>query len=242
MGTDHRTLHNRVLAVLGPAIAAGEYATGHTFTLQGLEVDFGVSRTVAREAVRVLESMRLVVSRPRTGIRVRPMPDWNIFDPQLIRWRLAGSGRMEQLRSLNELRSAVEPGAAALAAQRGDAQARAHLVVVADEMVRTGRAGDLDTFLELDIAFHRQILELSGNEMLVGLSQVVSEVLVGRTSYDLMPRHPRPEALRLHKAVAQAIRDGLPDVAEAAMRAIVTEVVEALEDDPTRNDEDDLPV
>src|SRR5699024_11472882 len=75
MGTEHRTLHNRVLAVLGPAIAGGEYTSGHTFTLQGLEQDFGVSRTVAREAVRVLESMRLVVSRPRTGVRVRPRED-----------------------------------------------------------------------------------------------------------------------------------------------------------------------
>ena len=242
MGTDHRTLHNRVLAALGPAIAAGEYAAGRTFTLQGLEADFGVSRTVAREAVRVLESMRLVVSRPRTGIRVRPMPDWNIFDPQLIRWRLAGSGRMEQLRSLNELRSAVEPGAAALAARRGAPGDRARLVEIADEMVHAGRTGDLDTFLELDIAFHRRILELSGNEMLAGLSQVVSEVLVGRTSYDLMPRHPRPEALRLHKAAAQAVRDGLPDAAETAMRAIVTEVVEALEEGPAHDDGGGVPV
>ncbi|WP_159940780.1 MULTISPECIES: FadR/GntR family transcriptional regulator [unclassified Nocardiopsis] len=233
MGTDHRTLHNRVLAVLGPAIAAGEYATGHTFTLQGLERDFGVSRTVAREAVRVLESMRLVVSRPRTGIRVRPSRDWSVFDPQLIRWRLAGSQRMEQLRSLNELRAALEPGAAALAAQRGGAEERAQLVMVAEQMVRTGRAGDLEAFLELDIIFHRRILELSGNEMFLGLAQVVSEVLVGRTSYHLMPRNPRPEALRLHKTVAQAIRDGLPDVAEAAMRSIVTEVAVALEDEPS---------
>ncbi|WP_285733446.1 FCD domain-containing protein [Nocardiopsis sp. ATB16-24] len=232
MGTDHRTLHNRVLAVLGPAIAAGEYATGHTFTLQGLEQDFGVSRTVAREAVRVLESMRLVVSRPRTGIRVRPRGDWSVFDPQLIRWRLAGPQRMEQLRSLNELRSAVEPGAAALAAERGGTEERAGLVVIADQMVRTGRSGDLEAFLQLDITFHRRILELSGNEMFLGLSQVVSEVLVGRTSYHLMPRNPRPEALRLHKAVAQAIRDGLPDVAEAAMRSIVTEVSAALEEEP----------
>ena len=232
MGTDHRTLHNRVLAVLGPAIAAGEYATGHTFTLQGLEEDFGVSRTVAREAVRVLESMRLVVSRPRTGIRVRPRGDWSVFDPPLIRWRLAGPQRMEQLRSLNELRSAVEPGAAALAAERGAPEGRAGLVVIADQMVRTGRSGDLEAFLQLDITFHRRILELSGNEMFLGLSQVVSEVLVGRTSYHLMPRNPRPEALRLHKAVAQAIRDGLPDVAEAAMRSIVTEVSAALEEEP----------
>lgn len=229
MGTTHRTLHNRVLAVLGPAIAAGEYTTGHTFTLSGLEQDFGVSRTVAREAVRVLESMGLVVSRPRTGIRVRPRRDWSVFDPQLIRWRLAGAGRMEQLRSLNELRAAVEPGAAALAAERGPADDRAQLAILAEQMTLTGRAGELDTFLELDVTFHRRVLELSGNEMLSGLAEVVTEVLVGRTSYDLMPHRPRPEALRLHTAVAQAIRDGLPDVAEAAMRAIVTEVADALE-------------
>lgn len=237
MGAHHRTLHNRVLSVLGPAIAAGEYAAGHSFTLQGLEKDFGVSRTVAREAVRVLESMRLVVSRPRTGIRVRPRRDWSVFDPQLIRWRLAGPGRMEQLRSLNELRAAVEPGAAALAAVRGDAEERARLMEIADRLDRTGRAGDLDAFLELDIAFHHRILELSGNEMLAGLAQVVSEVLVGRTSYDLMPRRPRPEALRLHAEVARAVRDGLPDAAEAAMRSIVTEVAEALEADPEHGPE-----
>ncbi|KOX22151.1 FadR/GntR family transcriptional regulator [Nocardiopsis sp. NRRL B-16309] len=240
MATDHRTLHNRVLAVLGPAIAGDEYAAGHTFTLQGLEQDFGVSRTVAREAVRVLESMRLVVSRPRTGIRVRPRREWNIFDPQLIRWRLAGEGRMVQLRSLNELRAAVEPAAAALSARHGDAEERARLAVVAEQMAATGRAGDLETFLELDIAFHRSILELSGNEMFAGLAQVVAEVLVGRTSYHLMPLTPRPEALRLHLAVAQAIRDGLPDVAEAAMRSIVTEVSTALEDD-TPSEPDDAP-
>ncbi|HJE61034.1 MAG TPA: FCD domain-containing protein [Nocardiopsis listeri] len=230
MGTTHRTLHNRVLAVLGPAIAAGEYACGHTFTLSGLEEGFGVSRTVAREAVRVLESMGLVISRPRTGIRVRPQRDWSVFDPQLIRWRLAGDARMDQLRSLNELRAAVEPGAAALAAERGPADERAQLVVLAEQMTLTGRAGRLDTFMDLDVTFHRRILELSGNEMLAGLSDVVTEVLVGRTSYDLMPHQPRPEALRLHTAVAQAIRDGLPDVAEAAMRAIVTEVADALKD------------
>ena len=229
MATEHRTLHNRVLAVLGPALAGGEYTSGHTFTLQGLERDFGVSRTVAREAVRVLESMRLVVSRPRTGIRVRPRKDWSVFDPQLIRWRLAGADRMEQLRSLNELRAALEPGAAALAAERGAPEERAQLVVLADQMGRTGRAGDLEAFLELDVTFHRRILELSGNEMLIGLTQVITEVLIARTSYDLMPNHPRPEALRLHTAVARAIRDGLPDVAEAAMRSIVTEVTTALE-------------
>lgn len=231
MGTDQRTLHNRVLAVLGPAIAAGEFSAGHVFTLDRLEQEFGVSRTVAREAVRVLESMRLVVSRPRTGVRVRPPSEWSVYDPQLIRWRLAGPGRIAQLRSLNELRAAVEPRAAAAAARRAPEDRRGTLVGIAGRMAVTGPAGDLDAFLELDIEFHRRLLELSGNEMFAGLSQVVAEVLTGRTEYRLMPHTPRPEALRLHMAVAAAVRDRLPAVAEAAMRSIVSEVATALEHD-----------
>ncbi|GLU49076.1 FadR/GntR family transcriptional regulator [Nocardiopsis ansamitocini] len=227
---DHRTLHNRVLAALGPAIAAGEFAPGHVFTLERLEREYGVSRTVAREAVRVLESMHLVYSRPRLGVRVRPQDEWSVFDPQLIRWRLAGSARTHQLRSLTELRAAVEPQAAAAAARRAPEEERRRLVEINEAMLATGAAGDLEAFLDLDIQFHRLVLRLSGNEMFAGLSGVVAEVLAGRTAYDLMPHHPRPEALRLHTHVAAAVRDGLPAVAEAAMRAIVDEVVEALEE------------
>ncbi|WP_067967671.1 FadR/GntR family transcriptional regulator [Nocardiopsis trehalosi] len=226
---DHRTLHNRVLAEVGPAIAAGAYAPGHVFTLDRLVRDFDVSRTVAREAVRVLESMRLVVSRPRTGVRVRPVEEWSVFHPQLIRWRLAGPGRMEQLRSLTGLRAAVEPPAAASAARRASAEEGAALAELNERMAATGRRGDLEAFLRLDIEFHRRVLELSGNEMFAGLAGVVAEVLAGRTTYDLMPQQPRPEALRLHTHVATAVRDGLPEVAEAAMRAIVGEVVSALD-------------
>src|SRR5699024_9243831 len=138
--------------------------------------------------------------------------------------------RMEQLRSLNELRAALEPGAAASAAERGDPEERAQLVTLADRMVRTGRAGDLETFLELDVAFHRRVLELSGNEMVIGLTQVITEVLVARTSDDLMPHHPRTEALRLHSTAARGMRDGRPDVVEAAMRSIGTEGTIVLED------------
>ncbi|GAA1773800.1 MULTISPECIES: FadR/GntR family transcriptional regulator [Streptomonospora] len=228
---DHRTLHNRVLAEVGPAIAAGEYEPGAVLTLDRLAQGYGVSRTVAREAVRVLESMRLVVSRPRTGVRVRPPEEWSVHDPQLIRWRLAGPGRMGQLRSLTELRAAVEPPAAAFAARRATPADREFLVELNGRMVATGRSGDLEAFLRLDIEFHRSILEMSGNEMFAGLTGVVSEVLTGRTEYDLMPRRPRPEALRLHTHVADAIGGGLADVAQAAMRAIVDEVVSALEDE-----------
>ncbi|ASU82598.1 FadR family transcriptional regulator [Nocardiopsis gilva YIM 90087] len=226
---DHRTLHNRVLAELGPAISAGEYAPGHVFTLERLVQHYGVSRTVAREAVRVLESMRLVVSRPRTGIRVRPPEEWSVYDPQLIRWRLAGPGRMAQLRSLTELRAAIEPPAAAAAARNASPAERTELVELNARMVETGEKGNLEEFLRLDIEFHRRILTLSGNEMFAGLCGVVAEVLTGRTEYHLIPNPPRPEALRLHTHVASAVHGGLPDVAEAAMKAIVSEIIAALE-------------
>ncbi|GAA4912530.1 FadR/GntR family transcriptional regulator [Streptomonospora salina] len=228
---DHRTLHNRVLAEVGPAIAAGDYEPGSVLTLDRLATGYGVSRTVAREAVRVLESMHMVVSRPRTGVTVRPPEEWSVYDPQLIRWRLAGPGRIDQLRSLTELRAAVEPPAAAFAARRAAPEERAGLAELNERMVATGRNGDLEAFLRLDVEFHRRILELSGNEMFGGLTGVVAEVLTGRTEYDLMPSAPRPEALNLHTHVAEAVSAGLADVARAAMHAIVDEVVAALEDE-----------
>ncbi|MFD0775371.1 FadR/GntR family transcriptional regulator, partial [Streptomonospora algeriensis] len=120
---------------------------------------------------------------------------------------------------------------AAFAARRAAPGERASLAELNGRMVATGRSGDLEGFLRLDVEFHRRILEMSGNEMFAGLTGVVSEVLAGRTEYDLMPSPPRPEALRLHTHVAEAISGGLADVARAAMRAIVDEVVAALEDE-----------
>ncbi|MEV4187473.1 GntR family transcriptional regulator, partial [Streptosporangium canum] len=97
-------------------IASGGLAAGQVLTIEELELRFGVSRSVIRETIRVLESMGLVSSRRRVGVTVAARTEWNLFDPRIIRWRLAGEGRGEQLRSLGELRRGVEPVAAALAA------------------------------------------------------------------------------------------------------------------------------
>ncbi|MYW09215.1 GntR family transcriptional regulator, partial [Streptomyces sp. SID2563] len=82
-------LHGQVLSRIGESLAAEEIRAGEVLRLEDLQDRYGVSRTVAREAVRVLESKRVVTSRPRVGITVRPMDEWNLYDPQVIRWRLA---------------------------------------------------------------------------------------------------------------------------------------------------------
>ena len=73
-------LHGSLLAALGMAIASGEYPAGRVLTLDGVSAQHGVSRSVVREAVRVLESIGMVESRRRVGLTVQPAGKWNVFD------------------------------------------------------------------------------------------------------------------------------------------------------------------
>ncbi|KJK57547.1 FadR/GntR family transcriptional regulator [Saccharothrix sp. ST-888] len=222
-------LPGRLLADLGPAIASGEIPSGTVLRSEELETRYGVSRTVVREAVRILESMRMVASKRRVGITVQPKAGWDVFDPLVIRWRLAGADRSAQLRSLGSLRVAVEPAAAALAARQATDDQRRELGALAVELTVTARAADLKTFLQHDIAFHATILKASGNEMFAHLGDTVGAVLTGRTEHQLMPHQPRPYAVRLHREVADAICAGDPELAERAMRTIVVGALEELD-------------
>ncbi|HJW00946.1 MAG TPA: GntR family transcriptional regulator, partial [Arthrobacter sp.] len=127
-------MHERVLEAVGVAIASGSLPPGSRLTLEGLQQEYGISRTVARDTMKVLESMNLVYSRRRVGIVVQERRLWNVFDPKLVRWRLASDNRAEQYSSLTELRIAVEPIAAAGAARRASASERADLVSLAAEL------------------------------------------------------------------------------------------------------------
>src|SRR4051812_411941 len=151
MSTTGRGLHGRVLDTLGPAITAGEYPPGSVLRTDELAQSFEVSRSVMREAVRVLESMHLVESRRRVGVTVRPRSEWNVYDPQVIRWRLAGADRPHQLRSLTVLRSAVEPVAAGLAAKNATAEQCAELPQGAPRMVGHSRGHPPPGYLLPDI-------------------------------------------------------------------------------------------
>nr|BFF24597.1 hypothetical protein GCM10025732_25620 [Glycomyces mayteni] len=221
-------LHDPVLDKLGLEIASGELPDGHVLTLDGIQERFGVSRTVAREAMRVLESMGLVRSRRRVGITVRPIADWNVFDPKVIWWRLAGPGRGAQLRTLTELRIAVEPLAAGAAARAATAPQRARVVELAALLRRLGEAAELTEFMERDVEFHELLLRASGNEMFGALADPVAAVLRGRTQLGLMPHRPVPEALDLHDAVAAAVAAGRSQDAETAMRRLLAEVRTAM--------------
>ncbi len=215
--------HNRFVEMMGQQITAGELPEGEVLKSEELEERFASSRSVVREGLRVLETLGMVASRRNVGVSILGSSSWNVFDPQLIRWRLAGANRQAQLQSLTQLRSAVEPLAAGLAARAISVADGRRLMKIAGELVATGNAGDLEAFLALDIEFHSLILQASGNEMLSHLDSAVAEVLAGRTHHGLMPDKPRQEARHLHYVVADAIQRGMAAEAEAAMRGIVTQ-------------------
>ncbi|GAO05966.1 FadR family transcriptional regulator [Streptomyces lydicamycinicus] len=220
MENEGKGLHARVLESLGPAITAGDYPPGTILRTDELEQRFDVSRTVIREAIRVLESMQLVASRRRVGVTVRPTEEWNVYDPRVIGWRLAGRDRPRQLRSLTVLRSAIEPVAAGLAAQHATPEQCARLTEEAMGMVATSRGQQLDAYLVHDMAFHRVVLTASGNEMFARLGDVVAAVLTGRTQHRVMFTDPDPAAVTLHVQVAEAVRTGDAARAEALTREI----------------------
>jgi DNA-binding FadR family transcriptional regulator len=221
-------LHSSVLDAVGARIVGGDLTAGAVLTLDGLAREYAVSVPMAREVVRVLESMGLVVARRRVGVTVLERTAWNVFDPRLIRWRLAGGDRSAQLRSLSELRRGFEPVAAALAAERATGDHCARLTVAVGEMSTHGRTGDLEAYLVADVAFHRTLLEASGNEMMNALGEVVAEVLAGRTHHGMMPARPNPDAIALHDAVGRAVLLKDAAAAEAAMRRIIDESVTAM--------------
>lgn len=214
-------VHETVLDSLGTRIAAGDPPPGSSFTLADLEADYDASRTTAREAVKVLESIRMVSSRRRIGITVRPREEWDALDEHLIRWNLAGPFRQHQLEALLELRVAVEPLAARLTAIRATDAQRAELLRLATRLHELGSQGlgDTDPYLKVDLEYHRLLLTSSRNPQFITLTGPVELVLSWRAGLGLTPSIPAEGTLEDHLRTARAIVDGDADAAERHARS-----------------------
>ncbi|GAA4483931.1 FadR/GntR family transcriptional regulator [Microbacterium panaciterrae] len=221
--------HRRLLDTIGVRIVEGVLTPGSRLLTADVATELGASRSAMREVVRVLETVGMVDVRRRAGVEILPAERWSPYAPEVIRWRLDGSGRLRTLHELSQLRSAVEPLAARLAAAQAGPEQRTALVQAVLGMVEHGDRADEPAYLQHDTDFHRAVLRGSGNPYLAGLADVVAALLHGRTAHALMPKHADRTALQLHQDVAAAITARDPEAAARAMAAIVTEADDAVE-------------
>lgn len=217
-----RNLTYGMLDALGRAIVTGHYNEKAFPTEAELAVEYGVSRSVVREAVKMLGAKGLLTARPRKGTAVQSANAWNLFDTDVLRWILERKFSLQLLRQFTELRVAIEPAAASLAAQicNPDLIAAIHSGY---RRMESAEQGDDDP-LEADIAFHIAILQATANPFYMQFREVVATAL--RTSIRFTNRFQgRTASLPQHMAVLNAIERGDRLAAHNAMSALITDVM-----------------
>ena len=217
----------RTVETIGKAIVTGHYDNRQFPIEADITKAHGVSRSVTREAIKMLTAKGLLSARPRTGTVVEPPASWNLFDPDVLRWSLERKLSVELLRQFNQLRIGIEPEAAALAATvRNEAALTSIWEGLAAMRDAESRAGDA---LEADIAFHVAVLRATDNPFYVQLRNLVATAL--RVSIQFTNRIKGHSAsIADHAAVAEAIADRDSEAARRAMRKIIGDVLSLVGD------------
>ena len=225
-------VQKEIIATLARAIASGRFPPGSNLPRENdLCAEFGVSRTVIREALKVLESKGLVRGRPRVGTTVRDKEDWNLLDPDIVDWMGTGFLDPALLMSILEARRAIEPAAAGLAATRATTQEIADLD---HAWQRMAGAADEETFTEADVAFHTVLLKASHNRVFAQFSGLIHAAMQRALGASNRSVANHEEALRVHHWLVEALRlrdaqgarqavNAILDLAERDLRAAAAE-------------------
>jgi DNA-binding GntR family transcriptional regulator len=185
IGADHVALREQVLLELRRRIVDGEYGQGERLTETRLADDFGVSRNPVREALRVVEAEGFVQILPRRGAVVATLDETAVRDLFAVR---------QQLETL----------AAGLAAERATAEDVAMLRRLVADANKATEAEDFDQVAELNSAFHRAVIEVSGNRWLHSISAALYHHVhwVFRVGAAQRAPHSSEEHVRLLEAIA----------------------------------------
>ena len=227
--TSRPRVHRDVVETLAHRILSGGIKPGESLpNTQNLSSALGVSRSALREAIKVLSAKGMLDVRPRTGTRVLPRSSWNLMDPELLSW--SGPILDEDLvRSLLECRKLIEPGAAALAAQRATPVQLAEIEAALAQM----DAETLEERVQADLNFHVAVLRASANLFLAQWGQTVSSVLLAAFRLSTGASHSYDVAFSAHRDVVEAIRRRDAAAADRSMRVVLSTMAHDLHIDST---------
>jgi DNA-binding FadR family transcriptional regulator len=205
----------QVLKQLRELIANGVTPGTQLPSEQMLARQFGVSKNVIREAIKVLSAQGFVAVKHGIRTRVKDRSQWNIFDPEVL---LAIQG-LATFEHLTDVRRLLEPEIAARAAARASERD----VIRIHEMLRTERR-DIEEQVSTDVEFHRRIAEAGKNPLLVILLDSLGILLAEgrRVMYGIPGAVER--ALAQHQRIYDAIAGRDVEGARSAMAAHIEEI------------------
>ena len=220
-------VHGTVAREIGVAIVTGRLRPGHVLDSEiEASLQRKVSRTTYREAIRILSAKGLIHSRPRAGTRVSEIGSWNLLDPDVLAWLFSGIPSPAVLHGLFELRTIVEPAAAALAAGR---RTQAHLVEMRRALdAMTFHTLDKPEGREADKAFHAALLAATANPFVISLTNGVTGAVNALTEFKQrlakIKRDPVPDHVRVYDAIAAKDADAAREAMIRLIRLAVLDV------------------
>lgn len=227
MKENSRSLTQSIVQDLGQAIVCGTYSSEKPFPIEAeLCKQYGVSRSVLREAVKMLTSKGLLSARPRQGTWVQPEQHWNLLDPSVMRWLLDRKFSIDLLLEFTQVRLAIEPQAAEFAAL-GASEEQLQNIDAAIARMDAAAKGDDDPLMS-DIAFHVAVLEASSNRFFIQLEDLIDTALRISIRFTNQYKGVALADVEAHRAVAQAIRAGDAAAASAAMKTMLTEALDLI--------------
>ena len=213
--------YEQVARGIGIDIIAGRYAEAARLPGDAeLTASFGVSRPVLREAVKTLVAKGLLTTKAGVGTVVRGRGAWNMFDADVLAWHLDVGIDKRFLSDLAEIRLAVEPRAAALAAARRSDADVAELRRAMDILRR--EPTNSNAFADGDLALHVAVANASGNPFMRSVDNVIEAAL--RASFQLSaPLDPgaHEAVLTWHQRIVDSIVAGDAKSAAAAMTEVI---------------------
>jgi DNA-binding FadR family transcriptional regulator len=224
-----RNLTHQLTHKIGAAIIKGSYAIDKSFPTEAeLSLQYNISRSVTREAVKMLTAKGLLASRPRQGIRIMPSAHWNLFDPDVLAWTLSARPSLDLLREFTQLRLAIEPEAARLAANNYEDLPRMNDIANALARMKDASEG-LDDSLSSDIEFHTAILAASNNRFFLQLRQFIQVALRASIASTNQLKGVFTASYDDHKNIYDAIKTGNADAAAAAAKYLLDDVMKLID-------------
>lgn len=206
---------------LAQRILKGEYAAGSILPGEMELGDlYGVSRTAVREAVKTLAAKGMLLPRPRIGTRVMPRSHWNFLDKELIAWWMTKDNFSHVVEEFLIMRNSLEPQACALAAINSNEAQRAKLAQLMAQMTELQHTFDRQRWIEVDMAYHEIIYEMSGNPFMTSFANLFRSIY-----YNYFTAITDNEVIKLdlHQAIVDAITQGEEQAAFNACLALLKE-------------------